>query len=242
MKQYVVFGATGGIGLALCQQILREGHSVIAIARRSNVILQVLMSQYPSLCQFRQLALCEANAPKEMAAILPTAPDVVINALGLLHQTQTNMIPEKNITQMQWGNFEASLQVNAFSSVSIAQWLSQVMTRDSPTTFVALSAKLASIEDNRLGGWYSYRMSKAALNMLIKTLSIEWQRLYPSARVISMHPGTTETALSAPYVGLGRYPVFPVSLTAQRILRVIDQSPPIASGDFVNWDGCQLSY
>jgi NAD(P)-dependent dehydrogenase (short-subunit alcohol dehydrogenase family) len=242
MKQYVVFGATGGIGLALCAQILKENNAVIAVSRQSNVALQVLVSQYPEQCQFRQLALCDQNETQNMTAILPNAPHVVINALGLLHQAQMDMKPEKNIIQMSLVNFEASLRVNTFSSVAIAQWLTEVMKRESHTTFVALSAKLASIQDNQLGGWYSYRMSKAALNMLIKTLSIEWQRSYPNSRVISMHPGTTETTLSAPYIGAFRRPVFPQALTAQRILRVIDQSPPIASGAFVNWDGNVLPY
>lgn len=241
MKQYVIFGASGGIGLALCEEVLKQNQAVVAVTRQPCARLQILASSYPDRCQIRVLSVLEDPIVPAWQTLLPDTADVVISTLGVLHDENTLMRPEKNITQMEAAHFEHSMQVNVFGSARIAQWLSQTQSKDHEFTFVVLSAKLASISDNRLGGWYSYRMSKAALNMLVKTLSVEWQWRFPKGRVLSIHPGTTLTSLSEPFVA-DKHPVYPLSLTAHRILRVIHTEPPHASGAYLNWDGQVLPY
>lgn len=106
-----------------------------------------------------------------------------------------------------------------------------------------LSAKVGSISDNHLGGWYSYRMSKAALNMLVKNLSLEVARLNPSACIVSVHPGTTDTPLSEPFQGnLPDGQLQTAEHTAQRLLKVCDALTPQLSGALLNWDASVLPF
>jgi NAD(P)-dependent dehydrogenase (short-subunit alcohol dehydrogenase family) len=111
------------------------------------------------------------------------------------------------------------------------------------TVFAALSARVGSISDNRLGGWASYRASKAALNMLLKTLALEHSRRWPDSVIVGLHPGTVDTALSKPFSS--RVPaerLFEPSQSARYLLGVIDDLTPTATGGFFAWDGTPIDY
>jgi len=109
--------------------------------------------------------------------------------------------------------------------------------------FAALSARVGSIEDNRLGGWYAYRMSKAALNMAIRTLAVEWARHRPPIRALALHPGTVDTDLSAPFQGPSQAgQPFPPDLAARQLLDVIEGAGPEATGRFFAWDGAEIAW
>ena len=118
-----------------------------------------------------------------------------------------------------------------------------LMPRSEPSKAVMLSAKIAGISDNRLGGWYGYRASKAALNMLVKTVSVELVRSHRKLCLIALHPGTTDTPLSKPFTAsLGSDKLFSPALTAERLWSVIKALTPEDTGRFVHWDGSDLPW
>ena len=118
-----------------------------------------------------------------------------------------------------------------------------MLRRDAKSAFAAISARVGSIGDNRLGGWASYRASKAALNMLMRTFSIEQSRAKPSSLVVTLHPGTTDTALSRPFqrnVPEGK--LFEPAFVADKLLAVLDGLTSEDSGGFFAWDGSRIEY
>ena len=131
--------------------------------------------------------------------------------------------------------------VNAIGPALVAKHFLPLLPRHGRSVFASISARVGSIEDNRLGGWYSYRASKAALNMLLKTYSIELKRRAPSAICVGLHPGTVDTALSKPFQG-GVAPgkLFSPTQSAAYLLRVIDGLTPADNGAVFAWDGSQI--
>ena len=123
--------------------------------------------------------------------------DWLINAVGILHKSSHG--PEKTIRNLDMDFFIQNVNINAVPTLLLAKNIHKKFRHGRPAIFATISAKVGSITDNNLGGWYSYRASKAALNMCIKTLSIEWQRTLPNVKVVALHPGTTDTALSKPF-------------------------------------------
>jgi NAD(P)-dependent dehydrogenase (short-subunit alcohol dehydrogenase family) len=135
------------------------------------------------------------------------------------------------------------MSVNALSSLLLAKHLHGAFRHGRPAVFAAISAKVGSIEDNRLGGWFSYRASKAALNMCLKTLAIEWRRSLPNVSVVALHPGTTDTALSKPFqrnVPSGQ--LFSPGQTVEYLLQVLQGLETGKSGQFLAFDGERLPW
>ena len=129
------------------------------------------------------------------------------------------------------------------SSLLLAKYAGPKLKRSERGIFAALSAKVGSIEDNRLGGWYSYRASKAAANMVLKNLSIEWQRTAPNIRVLALHPGTTDTNLSRPFQSRVKpEKLFSPEKVAELLLKQLDQSHANPSGRFIAYDGEELPW
>ena len=168
-------------------------------------------------------------------------PDAVIVCNGILHNPQNG--PEKSLQELSADWLQHSLQSNVISHIHTAQALAPFIKRSSQLRWLSLSAMVGSISDNQLGGWYSYRMSKAALNMFIKNLSIEWQRKAPNCLVAAVHPGTTNTGLSAPFqqnIAAGK--LYTPQQTAQRISDVLLNLQPEQHGHLLHWDGSVLPY
>ncbi|WP_081622859.1 SDR family NAD(P)-dependent oxidoreductase [Marinobacter gelidimuriae] len=164
----------------------------------------------------------------ELAAIVPKAEglDMIIYAAGMLHGA--NMKPEKRLEDLQASSLARAMAVNASGFGLLVQ---------------AISAKVGGIGDNRLGGWYAYRSSKAALNMLVKTLSVELPRRMSPVTCIALHPGTTRSALSEPFSqSLANLEVHDADETAANLLAVIDQIDESANGSFLSWDGSTLPW
>ena len=139
---------------------------------------------------------------------------------------------------MNRGSLRRSFEVNAFGPLLLAKALEPALPRDLPFHFASLSARVGSISDNRLGGWYAYRAAKAAQNQLLRTLAIEWRRRLPLACVTALHPGTTATGLSEPF----RSSVPPAKLfsperAADQLLEVLAMRRADQSGEFLAWDG-----
>ena len=229
-----ISGASGDIANALINHYAQDDHNRIVALSRSAVPFEhdnVVAHQW------------HANTPEagisELLRDLP--PDIVIACQGILHDEHHQ--PEKNLSQLSLPWLQHSIEVNLWSHIALAQQLAPLVRRQHPLRWVSLSAMVSSIEDNRLGGWYSYRMTKAALNMFIKNLSLEWQRKSPQSCVVALHPGTTDTALSQPFQGnIAEGKLYQSDTTASRIAAVIEQLTPEHSGALYHWDGSRLPW
>jgi NAD(P)-dependent dehydrogenase (short-subunit alcohol dehydrogenase family) len=161
---------------------------------------------------------------------------LVINTAGVLHAP--DLQPEKRLSQVSKTSLMSSFELNAFGPILLAQALESVLPRDQPFHFASLSARVGSIGDNNLGGWYSYRASKAAQNQLLRTLAVEWKRRLPLGCVSLLHPGTTATDLSRPFqAGVPKDQLFSPSRAAHQLLDVLEGLDQDQSGQFWAWDG-----
>ena len=162
---------------------------------------------------------------------------LVINATGLLHNA--GFMPEKKLAHLHYDQMLETFTANAFGPAMTMRHFSPLLDTERGVMAV-LSAKVGSIEDNRLGGWYSYRASKAALNMFLKTAAIEIKRTNSNAVLVALHPGTVNSALSAPFRGaeIGRS----ATDAARDMLGVIDRLKPADSGRFYSYNGEQLPW
>jgi len=215
----LVIGASGGIGAALADALRRDPRCALVIA--------LSRSSEPSL------DLADAASIERAAnAVAGQGPfHLIINTAGVLHGA--DFMPEKRLADLDPAQLLATFQVNTFGP-ALLRHFAGLLDRQRGV-LAMLSAKVGSIGDNRLGGWYSYRASKAALNMLIKTASIEVRRSQPNAVLLALHPGTVNSRLSQPFRGeeIGR----PASDAARDLLRVIDGLGPEASGGFYAYSG-----
>ena len=229
-------GAAGGIGTALTSLLCQDQKmaKVIAISRQpeppESAAADKLCwiqsdSSEPSIAQVcRDLRLKNTN------------PEYIILTQGVLHDQARQLNPEKRFEQLDRNNLQQVFDINTFTPLLWLKELSRLLNKQSTTRIAVLSARVGSIEDNRLGGWYSYRASKAALNMLLKTLSIEFQHRFPSTSVVAYHPGTTRTALSAPFLNnVDARQLLNPDFTAQRLLDLLSKDPGSESIKFRDW-------
>ena len=218
----VVIGASGGIGAALCDALEEEDVAVTRLAR--------------SLPGAGHLDL-EDEASIAAAATHAGSPELVFVATGLLHEAERG--PEKAIRELDAAWLARQYAVNAIGPALIAKHFLPVMPRTGRSVLAFLSARVGSISDNRLGGWYGYRASKAALNQLIRTLAIEDRRRNERGLVVGLHPGTVDTALSKPFQSAGR-DLFQPGRAAVQLLDVVDGLRPVDSGKVFAWDGAEV--
>lgn len=161
---------------------------------------------------------------------------LVIYAAGLLHAA--DLQPEKRLNQVDAASLQRSFAVNAWGPLLLAKAVEAALPRQEPSHLASLSARVGSIGDNRLGGWYAYRAAKAAQNQLLRTLALEWRRRLPLACVTLLHPGTTATALSAPFrSSVPEDRLFSPEQAAAYLLDVLEGQTPATSGAFLAWDG-----
>ena len=160
---------------------------------------------------------------------------LVINTSGFLH---SNLIkPEKRLAHVSRSIAIKNLSINAIAPILIAKSVEKFIRPDFPFSFASMSARVGSISDNRLGGWYSYRASKAAQNQFLKTLSIEWRRKYPLSIVTILHPGTCDTKLSKPFQSrVPKGKLFTPAQSSEYLLNIISEQNPTDSGNFLAWD------
>ena len=221
----LVIGASGGIGKAIVDQLEADPTcaKVIGLHRHSDPAID--FSQEDSI----------AAAAKTLQSDAPF--HLIINAAGVLHSA--DFLPEKKLADLNYAQMQAMFLVNTFGPALLLRHFSGLLDAQRGVLAV-LSAKVGSIEDNRLGGWYSYRASKAALNMLLKTAAIELKRSKPGAMLVSLHPGTVNTPLSKPFKGeqIGR----PAATAAQELLAVLDQLSAADSGSFITYQGQRLPW
>ena len=189
---------------------------------------------------FRFAAMDDSLA--DTVAALGTPLDLVLVATGRLTRADGSG-PEKALRQVSAAGLHELFADNAIVPALIASAVQQLLPRDRRAVFAVLSARVGSIGDNRLGGWHAYRASKAALNMLCRTIAIEWARSHPQAVVAALHPGTVDTGLSAPFQrGVAPDRLFTPDVSAAALLDVIDRLQPADSGGFFAWDGAPIPY
>lgn len=237
----LICGASRGIGLALCAALLArdEVAQVWAVSRSATTSSELakLAAQYGD--RLKRVD-CDARDEKSLEALVNETLagcdhlHLVISALGILHQDGARA--EKGLAQLTLAGLQASFATNTFAPILLLKHLLPLLRRQ-PATFAALSARVGSIGDNRLGGWYSYRASKAALNQLLHTASIELKRLNPASTVLAIHPGTTDTELSRPFqANVPEGQLFEPAFSADRILEVVGAHGPADSGTFWDWN------
>jgi len=166
---------------------------------------------------------------------------IIFNCIGWLHQE--HLKPEKSLSQSSVALLRQTLLVNLEMPIFYLRGLWSYITKTADIKYLQLSAKVGSINDNRLGGWYSYRSSKAALNQWVKTASIELQRSNKTATVVTLHPGTTDSPLSKPFQrNLPRGQLQDPNQSAIRLAAVAETIVAEDSGMFLNWDGSVLPF
>lgn len=233
-----VIGA-GGIGTALVDALVARpdaGH-IWSLHRRAPSTPSPVSDRVTEL----HLDVTQPDSIAQAAKAMPPSLDRVLVATGMLHDADGGM-PEKSLRHIDADFMRRVLEVNTIGPAVIAREFLPRLPRDRLAVFAALSARVGSIADNRLGGWYSYRASKAALNMLIRSLSIEMRRSHPKACVVGLHPGTVDTALSAPFQrNVPEGQLFSASDSANRLLAVIDGLTEVNSGDVFDWAGKRIA-
>nr|WP_299245496.1 SDR family NAD(P)-dependent oxidoreductase [uncultured Halomonas sp.] len=235
----LVLGASGGIGQAVLKALLasqRPGR-IIAVSRHA------LALEDPRLERLA-LDITTQKGQDALAAHLKDAPlHLVFNAVGILHDDDASIAPEKRFEDLDFDALMRLFHVNAAVPVMLFKALKGSLQGQHPVIFASLSARVGSIEDNGLGGWYAYRASKAAHNMLLKTAAIELKRLNRHAIVLCLHPGTTDTGLSHPFQA--RVPegkLFTPGFVAEHLLDVMDRRTPDDSGSFWDWAGESIAW
>jgi NAD(P)-dependent dehydrogenase (short-subunit alcohol dehydrogenase family) len=242
----LVTGANGGIGEALIDRLLRDDNIVLLFAAcRAPEHATALLEQAANDPRLQLLQLDTTDLGSIAAATATIAAagrlDLVINTVGVLH-TAAGMRPEKCLADIDFDDLRLAFDVNALSMLRLAIALEPLLKKSKQPRFVNLSARVGSIEDNRLGGWYAYRASKAALNMLLRTLAIEWGRSMPAMTCVALHPGTVATELSAPFTKNRRGDVFSPALAAEHLLNTLSGLTPAANGGFFAWDGEEIPW
>jgi NAD(P)-dependent dehydrogenase (short-subunit alcohol dehydrogenase family) len=252
----LVVGASQGIGLGFVRSLLQQDNiqQIFATYRNPDTAKQLLnlasqsgdREAYPKGNRLKCLQVDITKEEQIAAAVKQIQTSVkqlhlVIYCVGVLHDQ--NLTPEKSLRQISAENLIYSFQVNSIGAVLLAKHLMPLFNKTEPSVFACISAKVGSISDNRLGGWYGYRASKAALNMFLKTTAIEYSRRCPKTIVVALHPGTTDTQLSQPFqknVPTGK--LFPVEHTVKLLSEVISGLSLKDSGEFFSWDGTQLPW
>lgn len=232
MTSAVIVGASGGIGRALIDRIVAGGaHRPVFALSRSGADLGA--GVVAGLIDVTDEESIQAAAGR-VAENGPVGLTLV--ATGLLHGP--GVAPEKALKALDPAALARLFAVNTTGPALVAKHMVPLMPRTGRSVFAALSARVGSIGDNRLGGWYGYRASKAALNQILRTLAIELARTHPEAIVAGLHPGTVRTALSHPFRPDADSPdtVTPEAAAAH-LLAVLDGLTPAESGGVFAWDG-----
>lgn len=243
MNKIAIIGASGGIGRAITQQYI-ERHADCQLWATYRTAIDVERST-PANVHWLPLDLENDRSIADFADSMQQATDsldLLLICSGWLHDDQH--MPEKSLRDLSTAAFDKALRINASAPIFLAAKLAGLLTRpaggdSTRAKLVMLSAKVGSITDNSLGGWYAYRMSKAALNMGVRNLGIEFSRSVRKPIATAVHPGTTHSALSEPFAKRGLKTVT-ADVAAQRICEFVDNMSGEHQGGLFHWDGSEI--
>ena len=236
-KTVAIIGSSGAIGNAVAE-ILLDDDGVEAIYRfsrnDSNENSDRVKNLFLDIEDEESIKDCIKNLSKDIKF------DLVFVATGILHN-DNDIFPEKSIRDISQSKLEKVLLVNTIGPALVGKYFIPYLRKDSKSIFAFLSARVGSISDNKLGGWYSYRASKTALNQIIKNFSIEVRRSNPNAIFIGLQPGTVKSFLSKPFeknVRPGN--LFTPEYSATKMLEVIENLSLEDTGKIYAWDGEEI--
>tara|TARA_B100000886_G_C20345816_1_gene458648 strand:- start:181 stop:870 length:690 start_codon:yes stop_codon:yes gene_type:complete len=215
----LIFGVSGGIGSNIYNQLKRKNFKVYGFSRETDPDNDIISEQY---LKALSLKFIKHNIKIKM----------FINTIGFLHDNYYS--PEKKLQDINLEYMKKCFEVNAIPTALMIKYFCPLMTKNEKSIFASISAKVGSISDNYLGGWYSYRASKAALNQIIKTSSIEQKRLNKNLIMVSVHPGTVDTKLSSPFIGKRK--VQTPSESATKIINLLENLTFKDSGLFFDYN------
>ena len=237
----VIIGGNGGVGREFVQQLQSSDQveSIVATHRKAIPV----EFEHPKVT-WVPVDVRKEESIEDLAKQLKetgTKPNLIINCIGILHTSEFG--PEKTWRHLNAQTMHDVFAINAFAVGLLGKHLIPLIPRQGRSIFASLSARVGSIADNRLGGWYSYRASKTAHNMFVKTLSIEAWRKHPELAIVSLHPGTVDTALSEPFTA--RYDpkkLFTATRCVNELSTVITDLTAKDTGGFFAWDGQAIPF
>lgn len=232
----IIFGASGGIGAALVAELIARGAGTVFAASRSRP------DGLPDGAQWLRFDLDDEGSIVAAAEIVGAAVDCAIVASGLLTLPEGTG-PERSYKQIDADAMARVFHLNTIGPALVAKHFLPLLPRERRSLFAALSARVGSIGDNRIGGWHSYRASKAALNMLIRNFAIELGRTHSQAVCVALHPGTVDTALSEPFqANLPEGQLTAPGQAARNLIDVLDGLGPEDSGQLFDWAGKRVEF
>jgi NAD(P)-dependent dehydrogenase (short-subunit alcohol dehydrogenase family) len=243
LKNALIVGGGQGIGLGFVKQLLAQNdiQRVYATYRRVESAAELLAIDNPKLHCLQMDITDEAQIAAVIQAIQAQTKTLnyVINSAGVLHEGE--MQPEKSLRHINSEQLLRYFQVNSIGAMLLFKQVQPLLKHDARSILATISAKVGSIGDNQIGGWYGYRASKAALNMFIRTTAIEYKRTCPNTILVALHPGTTDTRLSLPFQrNVPPEKLFSVDRTVSQLMTVMDGLAPTDSGEFFSWDGSRI--
>lgn len=221
MQRALIIGASGGIGAAITQQLRSDGTAVQTLSRRED-----------GLDLMRPATISQAFEAVEGPF------DLVFIATGIL--APTGGTPEKSVAAIGATAMAQVMTVNAIGPALLMQAALPHLPRDRRSVLATLSARVGSIGDNNIGGWHSYRASKAALNQIIRGTAIEMGRTHKQGICVALHPGTVATSFTANYAG--RHKTTPAPEAAQNLLSVLAGLTPDQTGGFYDYSGAEVPW
>jgi NAD(P)-dependent dehydrogenase (short-subunit alcohol dehydrogenase family) len=235
----LIIGASSKIAQATAQTIRQHSdEKLLLVSRNQPDYIDELTNVdfWPSNYEDSQVeSICQSLKQDELL------PDRVIICNGLLHND--NVFPEKQLRELDRDQWLTLMLVNAWIPMAWLQNLAAIMSSKHKADIAIFSARVGSISDNRLGGWYSYRASKASLNMMVKSASLELKRTHPNLALMLFHPGTTDTPLSKPFqqrVPEGK--LFEPDFVAQQLLKIMGSELKAGELKFLDWAGEAISF
>ncbi|WP_299662985.1 SDR family NAD(P)-dependent oxidoreductase [uncultured Ruegeria sp.] len=221
MKTALIIGATGGIGRALSDNLQAQGVEVTGLSRSDD-----------------GFDLADPEIAEHMLSQVAGPFDLIIVASGALEINGAE--PEKSLRAVSARGMLDQFALNAVGPALVLKQAHRLLPRDRNSVIAVLSARVGSIEDNRLGGWVSYRAAKTAVNQIVHTTAIELARTHKQAVCVALHPGTVKTAFTQKY--LGRHPAVEPEEAAANLLAVIDALTPSETGNFYDWAGKRVPW
>ena len=232
MRKVAVIGSSGAIGSAFVDHYINDQsiNSIFSFSRSSIGIDNNKVKHFSIDIENENSVQDAAKSVEEINF------DEIIIASGLLHTNEFG--PEKSIKDLKADNILKILNVNTVGPTIIGKHFLPLLNKNNKSVMAFLSARVGSISENKLGGWYAYRASKSALNQIIKTFSIELKRTNPKAIIIGLQPGTVESELSAPFKrSVSKNKLFSAEYSASQLIGVIERVDESSSGNLISWEG-----